>query len=108
MSDKNIKTTRKRRKSNKPLKQYLSNETITNILESRFKKNMKEKDISIQFDITLTLTRNILKKYGDEYIKENNLNDDLPELDTLKNYWERNNKNKISKPTLDKEDIDSE
>ena len=68
-------------------KQYLSNETLTNILESRFKNNLTVKEVASKYNVSITLTKKIISKYGDDYVEMNNLNGDLPENESLMNFW---------------------
>lgn len=82
MSSSKLKVIKKR-----PVKQYLSNETLTDILQSRFKENLTDKETATKHNVSITLTKKIIKKYGDDYVEMNNLNGDLPENESLMNFW---------------------
>lgn len=99
MSSSKLKVIKKR-----PIKQYLSNETLTDILKSRFKENLTDKETANKHNVSITLTKKIIKKYGDDYIEMNNLNGDLPENDSLKDFWKLNIKNKDDNDNIDTND----
>lgn len=71
----------------RPMKQYLSDERITDILHSRFNLNLTDKEVSYKHNISMTLARRIIKKYGAAYVESNKLYTELPDIDTLKEHW---------------------
>ncbi len=96
MSSSKLKIVKKR-----PVKQYLSNETLTEILQSRFKDNLTDKETALKHNVSITLTKKIIKKYGDDYVEINGLNGELPENDMMKDFWNLNIKNKNDKDNID-------
>ncbi len=82
---KKVKCARNRRE----IVRFVSPSMITDLLKDRYNNNLNVRAAALKNNMTLSMGRNIIEKYGKDYLVRNNLSTSLPDVETMVEHWDK-------------------